>query len=176
MNVSLTPELDRFIAAKVEEGTYASQSEVVRAGLRLLLERERLVVAQLEARPVAAEPAVSSAEAHPIAASAPQRAVELPRVLWHHFPDLAPERLRLPADRDTLLARLLGTAQLEAVRWLRANVPAEELAEFLRTREGAGLDPKSLRFWGVLLDLPRWEVDRWIARTANDPWATRTRR
>ena len=33
MNVSLTPELDRFVAAKVESGRYNSASEVVREAL-----------------------------------------------------------------------------------------------------------------------------------------------
>ena len=40
LNVSLTPELERFIAARVASGHYCSASEVVRAGLRLLVERE----------------------------------------------------------------------------------------------------------------------------------------
>ena len=32
MNVSLTPELDKFVAGKVESGRYTSASEVVREG------------------------------------------------------------------------------------------------------------------------------------------------
>jgi antitoxin ParD1/3/4 len=36
MNVSLTPELERFIEKEVETGMYQSASEVIRAGLRLL--------------------------------------------------------------------------------------------------------------------------------------------
>jgi antitoxin ParD1/3/4 len=36
MNVSLTPELERRIAEKVESGLYTTASEVVREGLRLL--------------------------------------------------------------------------------------------------------------------------------------------
>ena len=40
LNVSLTPELTAFIAAKVATGRYRSASEVVRAALRLLDERE----------------------------------------------------------------------------------------------------------------------------------------
>ncbi|MAY73229.1 MAG: type II toxin-antitoxin system ParD family antitoxin [Phycisphaerae bacterium] len=35
-NISLSPELDTFIARQVESGRYTSASEVVRAGLRLL--------------------------------------------------------------------------------------------------------------------------------------------
>lgn len=40
MNISITPELEKFIAAKVDSGMYQSASEVVREALRLLSERE----------------------------------------------------------------------------------------------------------------------------------------
>ena len=42
MNVSLTPELNRFIEEKVRSGCFHSESEVIRAGLRLLQERDAL--------------------------------------------------------------------------------------------------------------------------------------
>lgn len=40
MNVSLTPELEAFVGQAVQSGRYASASEAVREGLRLLEERE----------------------------------------------------------------------------------------------------------------------------------------
>ena len=40
MNVSLTPELERFVSGKVESGRYNSASEVVREALRLLEEHD----------------------------------------------------------------------------------------------------------------------------------------
>jgi antitoxin ParD1/3/4 len=40
-NVNLTPELDGFIAEKVDAGLYANASEVMRAALRLLERDER---------------------------------------------------------------------------------------------------------------------------------------
>lgn len=40
MNVSLTPELEKFIAQKLDSGLYSSASEVVREGLRLLRQQE----------------------------------------------------------------------------------------------------------------------------------------
>jgi antitoxin ParD1/3/4 len=49
MNVSLTPELDKFIAGKVESGRYTSASEVVREALRLLEEHDRARNAQIAA-------------------------------------------------------------------------------------------------------------------------------
>jgi antitoxin ParD1/3/4 len=49
MNVSLTPELDKFVAGKVESGRYNSASEVVREALRLLEEHDRARNSQLAA-------------------------------------------------------------------------------------------------------------------------------
>jgi len=40
MNVSLTPELERYIRRKVDSGLYSNASEVVREALRLLVGRE----------------------------------------------------------------------------------------------------------------------------------------
>jgi antitoxin ParD1/3/4 len=42
MNVSLTPELERLVTRKVESGLYQSASEVIRQGLRLLDDQDRL--------------------------------------------------------------------------------------------------------------------------------------
>ena len=42
MNVSLTPELERYINEKVASGLYHSASEVIREGLRLLKDQDTL--------------------------------------------------------------------------------------------------------------------------------------
>lgn len=42
MNVSLTPELEKFVDGKVESGLYNNASEVVREGLRLLKENDEV--------------------------------------------------------------------------------------------------------------------------------------
>lgn len=47
MNVSLTPELEQFVSAKVESGRYNSASEVVREALRLLEEHDAARAGQL---------------------------------------------------------------------------------------------------------------------------------
>jgi antitoxin ParD1/3/4 len=49
MNVSLTPELDKYVAEKVSSGRYTSASEVMREALRLLEERDQSRNAQLSA-------------------------------------------------------------------------------------------------------------------------------
>ena len=47
MNVSLTPELEEFVSAKVEAGRYSSASEVVREALRLLEEHDLIRATRL---------------------------------------------------------------------------------------------------------------------------------
>jgi antitoxin ParD1/3/4 len=42
MNVSLTPELEKLVTQKVESGMYQSASEVIREGLRLLDDQDRI--------------------------------------------------------------------------------------------------------------------------------------
>ncbi len=42
MNVSLTPELEELVERKVKSGRYQSASEVIREGLRLLQDQDRL--------------------------------------------------------------------------------------------------------------------------------------
>ena len=44
MNISLTPELERFIGGKVESGLYNNASEVIREGLRLLKDHDEIRV------------------------------------------------------------------------------------------------------------------------------------
>jgi antitoxin ParD1/3/4 len=48
MNVSLTPELEKLVESKVQSGRYQSASEVIREGLRLLDDQDRLRAVQLE--------------------------------------------------------------------------------------------------------------------------------
>lgn len=48
MNVSLTPELEAFIDARVRGGFYQSASEVVREALRLLAEQDEVKQKRLE--------------------------------------------------------------------------------------------------------------------------------
>jgi len=49
MNVSLTPELENYVKAKVATGMYNSVSEVMREALRLMEERDAMQAVRLEA-------------------------------------------------------------------------------------------------------------------------------
>jgi len=48
MNVSLTKELEQLVTVKVKSGLYRTASEVIREGLRLVEERDRLYQLRLE--------------------------------------------------------------------------------------------------------------------------------
>ena len=48
MNVSLTPELEKFLNDKVQSGMYSSASEVIQEALRLMQERDQFDSQQLE--------------------------------------------------------------------------------------------------------------------------------
>ena len=63
-NVNLTPELDRFVASRVESGHYANASEVMRSALRLLERDEQ----EYEEKMAALRAAIAEGDASPDAA------------------------------------------------------------------------------------------------------------
>jgi antitoxin ParD1/3/4 len=81
-NVNLTPELDNFITAKIEDGRYENASEVVRAALRTL-EREEITYSVKLAR---LQSAIDEGDASGIAEGDPFARVR--------------EKLALPASAD----------------------------------------------------------------------------
>ena len=67
MNVSLAPELERFVNRKVESGLYTSASEVIREALRLLAEKEAEQEAKLQALRGMLQEGLQSGTAQPFA-------------------------------------------------------------------------------------------------------------
>lgn len=97
---------------------------------------------------------------------------DLPAELQRYFWDYRPQALS-GEERHTVIARLLQVGGWDAVRWLRASVGDEGLRAFLTRRRGRGIGPKRLRFWGVVLDVPREQVDAWIESSRANPWHDR---
>lgn len=64
-NVNLTPELDRFIASRVDSGLYANASEVMRTALRLLERDEREQDVKMRALRAAIKKGMASGVAEP---------------------------------------------------------------------------------------------------------------
>jgi antitoxin ParD1/3/4 len=48
-NINLTPQMDKFVDARIKRGHYANASEVIRAGLRALEKIEKEDKAKLDA-------------------------------------------------------------------------------------------------------------------------------
>ena len=88
MNVSLTPELEKFVAEKVKSGRYTSASEVVREALRLLEEHERSRAAQV---------AAFNKELGARLASLDRGEFVEPEVVWAHLRQKSRERRKLRA-------------------------------------------------------------------------------
>ncbi|MHB1745117.1 MAG: type II toxin-antitoxin system ParD family antitoxin [Acidobacteriaceae bacterium] len=59
-NINLTPEMDRFVDAKIRSGQYANASEVLRAGLRAMEEDDKENEARLEALRTAVQAGIDS--------------------------------------------------------------------------------------------------------------------
>lgn len=66
MNVSLTPELDRFVREAVVGGRYQSSSEVVRDALRLLQDRQRHDALELDILRAEMQRGIDSGPATPL--------------------------------------------------------------------------------------------------------------
>jgi len=66
MNVSLTPELEKLIHAKVASGRYTSASEVVREGLRLLEQEDQVRAAKLKELKRLIQEGLDSGDAGPL--------------------------------------------------------------------------------------------------------------
>jgi antitoxin ParD1/3/4 len=77
-NVNLTPELDRFIADKVEAGLYSNASELMRSALRLLERDEREYEEKLGALRSAIDRGMASGIAGPGVFSRVRKKYKLP--------------------------------------------------------------------------------------------------
>ena len=78
-NVNLTPELDSFIANRVDTGLYANASEVMRAALRLLERDEQEQEEKLRALRTAIKRGMASGVAKPGVFSRIRKKHGLPR-------------------------------------------------------------------------------------------------
>jgi len=66
VNVSLTPELEKYVSEKVESGLYHSASEVIREGLRLLKDQDALRKVRLHEVRQQIQEGVNSGESQPL--------------------------------------------------------------------------------------------------------------
>ncbi|MDT8437033.1 MAG: hypothetical protein RRA92_09800 [Gemmatimonadota bacterium] len=102
------------------------------------------------------------------------RTAGVPERLRRYFWDVDPDRLSWETGRAAIIRRLLNSGGMDAIAWLRFRVSDEDLREFVLQRDGCGLSPRRLRFWGLVLDIPADLVDAWVADARRNPWYRRT--
>jgi hypothetical protein len=100
----------------------------------------------------------------------------LPQFLKPYFWDYDFAALSWGEHGDFIIRRLLQSGSWPALTWLRAQVGDIELRRWIEQRRGAGLNPRQMRFWEAVLDLPRAKVTRWVHRAAKHPWERRLSR
>ncbi|MFT3767633.1 MAG: hypothetical protein QM820_19435 [Minicystis sp.] len=94
----------------------------------------------------------------------------LRRFFWEYdFDDLSWE-----SDRVLITERLLSRGTWPTWKWVREQLGDEGLAAYLRETRGRALSPRQLRFWGLILGLPKDEVSGWIEDKKGSLWFERT--
>lgn len=93
------------------------------------------------------------------------------RLFWDH----PGRRVRLDRDRDLVVRRIAAEGGLREIRWLRARLTDEAIAEVLVRTQARGLSPRRIRFWQLLLDLPASLADPWVREARAGDWARRAR-
>jgi hypothetical protein len=99
--------------------------------------------------------------------------VPQPNHLRQFFWDHDFGRLTWEADSDLVIGRVLAAGDWEAVRWLLRRLGKPALRDWLQRRCGNGLSARQLRFWELILGLPRRQVDTWLADPARQVWEGR---
>jgi hypothetical protein len=100
----------------------------------------------------------------------------LPASLRRFFWDQDFDQLRWPEDLEAVARRLLAVGDGPALAWLRKEVGDGRLCDVIRATRGRDLDPRQLRFWQIVLDLPARDVDAWLADPARRGWEERVSR
>jgi len=97
----------------------------------------------------------------------------LPKSLKPYFWDYPFSKLSLKTDRDLIVRRILTSGSWDAVLWVRKKIGDENLKQWLIAHRGRGLSPRQLRFWELILDLPKRQVNVWVKAARQTPWGRR---
>jgi len=99
----------------------------------------------------------------------------LPSAVRKLFWDVEPRSLRLDRDQGTIIGRVLATGPWETVKWLRSALGDDAIRRWIEDHEGRGLSPQQLRYWQLMLDIPRRRVDTWLQGEQRQVWDRRAR-
>ncbi len=99
--------------------------------------------------------------------------IDLPPLFEGFFWDYDFRSLSWDSHRDFIIRRILQSGSWEALSWLRAQLGDPALRAWIEAHRGAGLSPRQLRFWELLLDMPHDLVTNWVEVARRSPWERR---
>ena len=102
-----------------------------------------------------------------------QTSVSLSKSLQKYFWDYSLKDLSWSKDRDLIIRRLLTDGSWESILWLRKRIGDDSLRRWLITHQARGLSPRQIRFWSLVLDLPKLRVETWTQAARSSPWSQR---
>jgi hypothetical protein len=97
----------------------------------------------------------------------------VPNELKWLFWDCDPDSLDMDRHSDFITRRILVSGDWSAIQWLRGSIGDAGLRDWFLAGHGAALDPRRLRFWELILDLPKPMVDAWVAEARRSEWYRR---
>ena len=102
-----------------------------------------------------------------------QGSVPLPGLLRGFFWDYSFENLSWEKDRELIVRRLLTEGSWEAIQWLRKQMGDDGLRKWMIAHHGRGLSPRQIRFWSLLLSIPKFQSEAWLSAARGTPWSQR---
>jgi len=99
----------------------------------------------------------------------------LPEILRPLFRNSDFDQLTWRDHRDYVVRRVLSAGTWDAVCWLRVRFSDGVLRQWIDQHHGRGLSSRQLRFWELILDLPRPLVDAWLQSEGRRIWEGRGR-
>ena len=103
------------------------------------------------------------------------RSTTLPPAVRKLFWDVQPRSLRLDRDEEMIISRVLASGPWETVKWLRSALGDDAIRRWIEEHNGRGLSPQQLRYWQLVLDIPRRRVDTWLQGERRQVWDRRAR-
>jgi len=116
---------------------------------------------------------VEKALAHQSSLGSKRTSASLPKSLQRYFWDYSFKDLSWSKDRDLIIRRLLTDGSWESIRWLRKRIGDDGLRTWLIAHQARGLSPRQIRFWSLILVLPKLQVETWTQTARSSPWSQR---
>jgi hypothetical protein len=105
-----------------------------------------------------------------------EQPVELPVSLAPLFWDIDWETISWEKYASFITRRILQSGDWDSICWLRKMMGDQALRHWLEEHSGAGLSPRQLRFWGLILSIQAEDVTLWIQKNQGLHWEDRISR